>query len=329
MKIVYKRDLYFLLSLILIISAIFSSCSSAVPRDTSELGNYNSVQSKNDFDGSISSIPYESNAQSASSNETFPGQKIIKTSEIQAETKDFETAVTSIKSKVIESGGYTESETLKNNSTYQYNSKHSSGRTLTAVFRIPSEKLQEFTDGLSSSVGIIYLNTNVKEVSDEYYDIEAKLQTLKTERDSLLQMMSSLDTSKDYNFWYELHNRITEIEKEIASYEASIRNLDNKISYSTVSLVLNEVLEYSVTEEPAFFERIGNAFNDSWKNFANGWANFAVGFVRAIPTLLLLGVVTVVGVFIIRALIIKSKNKKAKKLSSPDVSLQQGQNNNK
>ncbi len=320
-----------LLPLAILAALILSSCSAGNAMNTKDSDYPEEPSASFNFEGYYGKSKSTDSAVSLSETDTQQTeQKLIKTCDIKAETKDFDSAIQAIEEKVTEFGGYIEQETLKNSSASQYNGRYGSGRTLTAVFRIPASNLQKFTDGISGSVSVTYLNSNVKEVSEEYYDIEAKLQTLKTERDSLLKMMSSLDTTKEYNFWYELHNRITEIEKEIASLEASIKNLDSRISYSAVALSLEEVIEFSVKEDPSFIERIGNAFKESWKRFAEGWADFAVWFVGAVPTLLVLAGITVVTIFIIKAIVRKNRRRKAARLAAQYASQMQssGTSNN-
>ena len=221
-------------------------------------------------------------------------QKLIRTVSINAETKEFDRAQASIEQKVTECGGYIESQNVRG-SAYALNSR----RTLSMTARVPAEKLNDFTAGVTEGLNVIYLAQNAENVTEEYIDVDAKLETLKTERESLLEMMKSVNTTENYNFWYTLHERITELEKEIASYEARIRNIDSLVAYSTVELEITEVRELTETEELSFGERISDAFRGSWQDFADGWKNFAVWLVGAIPTLLVLAVVFGLIIFVI------------------------------
>jgi hypothetical protein len=298
------------LAALLSLALLFSSCSARSGNLSDEKGysspSYSSRTSPEAADYSLGEA-------GGAPTELKEGQKLIRTCRIDAETKEFDSAVSAIKARAAELGGYIESEQLYNGSDRYYSSKYAgrgTDRTLSAVFRIPQDKLQQFTDGIAGAVSVTGLSTTSSDVTDEYIDIEARLETLKTERQSLLQMMASINTTKDYEFWYQLHIRVTELENEIASYEASVRNIDSKVSYSSVSLNLAEVVEYT-TEEPGFFARIGQAFTDSWKDFAGGCADLAVWFVEAIPTLLVIAGITVAVVFIIRSIVRKSRRKRS------------------
>lgn len=242
---------------------------------------------------------------SAEGSEAQSAQKLIRTVGIYAETKDFDDAVAAIKQRIAECGGYVEEMNLRAAGTRSF-------RSLTLSARIPAEQLDAFTGGLSERLHVLSVSQTAENVTQEYFDVEAKLETLKTERKSLLEMMDSLNTAQDYNFWFTLHTRLTELEKEIASYEAIIKNYDSLVAYSTVDLDLNEVLELEPEEQPTFGERIGTAFRDSWKRFAEGWKNFAVGFVDAFPTLLtvalILGLLGLIPLFIVRG--VKKKHRR-------------------
>ena len=95
-----------------------------------------------------------------------------------------------------------------------------------------------------------------------------------------------------YDFWYKLETRISELERDIASYEGIIRNYDKLVAYSTVSVYLREVKELTDTaDEYKFGKRIADAFSESWRDFADGFKDFVVGFIEAFPTLLVVAAV--------------------------------------
>ena len=73
---------------------------------------------------------------------------------------------------------------------------------------------------------------------------------------------------------------------------------------------INEVVEYTEIqeEEPGWGERLGTAFKESWKDFADNFQDFTVWFLYAFPTLLVLGIIaTGVGIAV------HFMNKKTKK----------------
>ena len=221
----------------------------------------------------------------ASEAEAKTGQKLIKSYKVQAESKEYDKAVSFLDNAVSEAGGY-----------YENRREHSSGnvRYLTAVVRVPAEKAENFAEGLRGAANVTDMYKTAQNVTEAYIDTEARLESLEAERQSLINMMASLDKASEFDFWYKLQTRISETEPEIAALKAKIKNYDNLVSYATLDITLHEVKEFTESEDDPFIKRISDAFRQSWKSFGDGCKDFAVFFVRAFPTLLTISVIGLV-----------------------------------
>ena len=221
-------------------------------------------------------------------NAELPQRKIIKTYNLTLETKTFDESISSLMSLLAEKGGYVESSDVRNQSLNSSVTAYS--RYATYTLRVPAEAADDFVNAIGTAFHVTGNNSTVQDISDTYYSIEAVLEELYTERDSLLAMMESLDSKSDYNFWLTLQQRLSEIKQEIAVYQAQLKSYDSKVSYSTLKLSGTEGVTYTAqAENGKFGSRISAAFRESWIDFAQGWQNVAVWFVGAIPTLLVLG----------------------------------------
>ncbi len=234
-------------------------------------------------------------------------RKIIKTYDLTAETKEFDVTVQSLETLVAEYGGYVESNSVSNRN---YNSKMA--RYASYKFRIPAENADAFVNSIGNTLNVTRQNSNADDVSESYYSIEATLQELQTERDSLLNMMASLDNQNDYNFWLTIQTRLSEVRQQIARLQAQLNNYDSRVEYSTVSLYINEVVNYTPAEEQPFGTRIANAFSEGWNDFCEFAVDFSVWFVGALPFLVLFAIILVLFILIIRR---ARKKRKAKKLA--------------
>ena len=232
-------------------------------------------------------------------------RKIIKTYDLNAETKEFDATVQSLDALVAQFGGYVESNSISNRN---YNSKMA--RYASYKFRIPAENADAFVGSIGNTLNVTRSNSYVDDISESYYSIEATLKELQTERDSLLNMMASLDNQKDYNFWLTIQTRLSEVRQQIARYQAQLNNYDSRVEYSTVSLSINEVVEYTPAEEESFGKRLANAFTDGWNDFCEFIVDFAIWFAAALPFLILFAVVLVPVILIIRRARAKRKAKK-------------------
>ena len=200
-------------------------------------------------------------------------------------------------------GGYIESQ---GSTGISYGSGRSS-RRLTATVRVPADKYEDFVSGLGSIMNVTSSSSSAENVTEAYYDAAARLETLKAERESLQKMMASIDTAVQYDFWLTLQKRLSETEQDIAALEARLRTYDNRVSYSTVTINLREVLELTPAESPTFGSRISKAFSSSWQSFGEFWQDVAVFIVSALPAIITLAVIVLVIVVTVLAATRKKK----------------------
>lgn len=239
-------------------------------------------------------------------------RKIIKTYELNAETKEFDATVAALDALVAEYGGYVESNSVSNRN---YNSKMA--RYASYKFRVPADKVEAFVGSIGNTLNVTRQNSNAQDISESYYSIEATLEELQIERDSLLTMMASLDNQKDYNFWLTIQTRLSEVRQQIARLQAQLNSYDSRVEYSTVSLTVNEVVNYTPDEEEPFGKRLANAFSTGLTEFAEFSVDFAVWFAEALPFLVLFGILLFVICIISRRARAKRKAKKLAKKGEP------------
>ena len=140
----------------------------------------------------------------------------------------------------------------------------------------------------------------MEDVSETYYSIEARLEELQAERDSLLDMMNATETKQDYSLWLTVSQRLSEVRQEIAVYQGQLNRYDSLVAYSTVKLSISEVLNYTAVANSSFGSRLGNSFVEGLQGFWQGVQNFLIWFVGALPVLVLLAAAAVAVVLVIR-----------------------------
>lgn len=230
----------------------------------------------------------DSTASDGGTADALADRKIVRTLRITAETKAFDDAVAAIEQTALSLGGYIESSSRTGGSLRDEGSVIA--RRASYVLRIPADRLEDFRASVGGMVNVTDESSQVDDITDEYFDVDARLSSLKLQEERLLAMLAE---AKELEYMITLEQRLADVRYEIEAYTGTIRRYDNRVAYSTVTLSLAEVLEYTaVTPAPKTFgERISVAFRDSWASFAEGCKNFAVGFVYALPTLLVLGVI--------------------------------------
>lgn len=294
-------SLFAVILIALLIIPLFASCSAGSENYASDM---DAAPEKGEASGGVSYAPdgvkVDGEAESTA-------RKIIRTYTIYGETMEYDSTLETIYASISEYGGYI-SESKVTGVSYNSSSKYS--REAYLVIKIPAEKLDGFISQMGDLLNVTSSESSQDDVSETYYSIEARMKTLETERESLLAMMESLNTTKDYDFWLSLRNQISDIEQQIAEYQAVLKSYDNKVTYSTVNLTVRDVVEYTPVEEedPSFLDRLSKAFVESWTAFGEGCMNFAVFFVYAFPTLLVFP-----GIPAAIVLIVLSVRKKKKK----------------
>jgi hypothetical protein len=192
------------------------------------------------------------------------------------------------------------------------------------VLRIPAEKLDAFLNEVGGMVHVTSQNSNVQNVTSEYYDIEARLKVLESERTVYERMLENAKTTSEM---LSIQDRLYNVISEIEAFKTRLRVLNSQVSYSTVTMNLSEVVEYSKIQEAdaSFGDRIYEAFVTSWQNFADNAQDFAVWFIRAFPTLLVLASPGIVAWIIVGTL--KAKRRKKKKKLEMAAETAQGKTN--
>ena len=207
--------------------------------------------------------------------DTSPDRKIIRNADITLETKEFDDSVAKLQSIVDELGGYiSQANVYVHNSRYEL---HSADYTV----RIPAEKFDQFLVYREDVGTVSSTNVWTDDVTDSYYDMEARLESLETKRTRLLELLEQAETMENIiALESELSNTIYEIE----SLTGSLRRLDDQISYSTIYVYISEVRE--VTEPVTMPRTLGE--------------NFVVWIVGASPVLVILAVLAVIVILIIK-----------------------------
>ncbi len=225
-------------------------------------------------------------------------RKIIYTSWMYLQAKEYEETANAVIAAVENAGGYVSSKYIRDE---PYEDSVPYG---TYECRIPQENYSQFINDVGSAGYVLSLEETSEDVTLEYVDIEARITSLRTQEASLLTMM---EEATDVETLIVIQSNLMEVQYQIESYTSQMRTLENLVSYSTVTIDIEEVYEYTPPTPETFSSRIASAFSNSWEDFGYGAQDFTVALVYAIPSLLLLAVIAL----IIIVIIVKA-NKKAK-----------------
>lgn len=258
---------------------------------------------------------YDDGYKEITSNSTVlaPDRKLIITNNTSIEALDFDATVELVRQRCAEFNGYIQTSELRGIET---GSKYGT-RYAYFSLRIPSDSFEAFMAGASDFGNILSSNTTGDDITEDYYDKEARLETLKIQEERYLAL---LEKAEDMDSIIVLEKALSDVRYQIESLTGTLKKYDSLVNYATINLRINEVYQYTdKTQEPALTlgDKLTQQLSDSWEALKSVGEFLLLAFVAMFPFLVAIAIIIVVIVVIIRLSLKKSK-KSAKKQSEND-----------
>jgi hypothetical protein len=265
--------------LILILFLLLFSCDKTNQRkESSGSGLLGIIDMDGVYDIAEESIQYSKKVPhttaTSSENESI-AQRIIKTSNLSFETPSVEKTYQHIASLLKVRNGFIQTD----NTTKDY------GRiSRSLIVRIPTNQFQPVIDSIVKKVKVFdFKNTSLRDVTEEFIDLEARLKAKKTLENRYLQLLSKAKTVKEM---LEIEREIAKIREEIEAKQGRLKYLQNKVSFSTINLEFYEYTEVVKSESKTYFSRVGKAISGGFHSLGE----FILGLLYIWPFVLIFGV---------------------------------------
>jgi Domain of unknown function (DUF4349) len=200
-------------------------------------------------------LPVNSQAQNP---DIIIDKKIIKDARIGLEVDNYPIYRISLDSAINKAKGYVSSDNLDKND-YNINCQ--------LVIRIPADYFDKFISSLEKgSEKLLYKNISARDVTEEFIDIEARLNTKKEVEKRYIQLLTRAKNIKEI---LEVEEKLRVLREEIESKEGRLKYLKKQVSYSTVNLHITQNYEYKYEpeKEKNFFQRLFKSMDKGWKGF--------------------------------------------------------------
>lgn len=289
-----------ILMVIAFLMVILTGCGSSSSSYDSINGNYFGSINKGDstiIEGALSENNSTTQGSSSSNKTVSANRKIIEEYDFRVETKEFDVLLEKINKEVKNLGGYIEKSSIDNDDHY---------RSADYTIRITQNNSLDFNNFISESSNVVHSETNTKDVTLTYVDIESRIKSYKTEQAKLEELMENATNLDDI---LSIQDRLTEVIYEIEAYESQLRTYDNLIDYTTINLYVVEVEKETVTEELSIWEEIGNNLQEGFSNVGDFMVNLFIFAISSIPYLLLFGLPVLITFFLV-LMIKRIKNRK-------------------
>ena len=301
-----KRRTIHWMSLVLalcLLAALCTGCAASAPSDMAYDTMENTQASSPEYKGEYfdaefgvttdAALPEEAPGGSNSISVPNDGRKVILTAEVRMEAKEYDAVLEALLSTVSDMGGY-----VSNREDYGHGN-----RETTLTLRIPSTQYDTFINGLPGIANVTRLVQSSQDITESYIETESYLASLTTQQDRLLELMEQAESLEDL---LAIEDRLATVRAELQYYASLKNSYDNRLSYSTVTLTLWEVKDYTVVQ-PTFGEELWETIKDSGRDFARFLENLLFFLIGAFPYLVLLVIVLIP----LRILIKKRRAKKA------------------
>ncbi|MGI5976240.1 MAG: DUF4349 domain-containing protein [Candidatus Limivicinus sp.] len=225
--------------------------------------------------------------------------KIIYSAEATVETADFDSTVAAVVKLAEEHKGFIESSSVNGSNYYEQASGQVSRRRASYVLRVPSRDFDLIMGSLSTLGNVPYSYTYTDNITSQYYDTGARLEAYQTQEARLLEMMEKAETVADT---IAIEDKLTELRYEIERLQSTMKNWDRELSYSTISLEIQEVEEYTPPSlvQPKYGEKLLNALEDGLAAVGRFFSGALIVIVSMLPALIVIAVITVIIVLIVK-----------------------------
>lgn len=182
-------------------------------------------------------------------------------------------------------------------------------RYASLTLRVPAERLDELLEVAENAGKIDYYNLGSQDITDSYYDVEARLAAAKAEEEQLLKMLELCETVEDMLL---VREQLASVRSDIEAYEGKIRLWNNLVSYATLTVYINRTAMKAVETEDDTVEMF--KASDVWKKIKSGFANSARWTVNALGYLaIFLAIVVIPGAIVAAVVILIVKLAKRRK----------------
>jgi len=178
-------------------------------------------------------------------------RKLIKEGHVEFETQSIKVSRQTIFEAAEKYKGYISSDQEFNIPGRQSN---------TVVIRVPANNFDNLL--AEATIGVEKFerkDINVKDVTEEFLDVQARLKTKKELENRFLALLKE---AKNVTELLEIEKQIGQLRSEIESIEGRLKYLESRISLSTLTLSFYQ----TVSDQTVFGQQFKNGFKSGWEN---------------------------------------------------------------
>jgi hypothetical protein len=221
-----------------------------------------------------------------------PERKIIFTAHLDVVVKDLNEAWAATEKLLAEHKGYVAKSEVRSDSGAR--------RTGTYTLRVPVDRYAGLVGKLKELGTPERDATDSQDVTDEFYDTQARIKNLKEREAKLNDLLREKRKEEKVEDIMKISDRVDDVRRDIDRAEGQLKRLSALSALSTVNLTLKEIKDYKPPTAPTFGERVGRTLGGSWDALVTFGEGAALTVVALTPWLPLIIPAVVVGIVLIR-----------------------------
>ncbi|AIS52073.1 hypothetical protein TKV_c08930 [Thermoanaerobacter kivui] len=198
-------------------------------------------------------------------------RKITKNATVSLEVEDVNVCYDKVFKLVKEAEGFIESsdETVFTDNTKRIN----------LVLKVREDKFESVISQIKEFGKVTALRIDSKDVTEQYYDLKARLKNLEIEEQKLQDIMNKASTVKEM---LEVESEINRIRSEIESMKEQLKVWENLTRLGTINLSIREVSKVDKPTTLVSFKGIGRDIKQAFINNVN----FLIFFIKKLIIIL-------------------------------------------
>ena len=219
---------------------------------------------------------------SAQQPEATPESHVIRTASLMIVTKSFDTVRPTIERMLREAGGFV--------GHIQVSGGRGDARTLTATLRVPSSRLDATLATLRTLGQAMDESQGGEDVTTQMIDLDARLRNSRNTESRLTDVLKNR-TGRIADV-LEVEREIARVREEIEQLDAQRKQMQDRVTYATVSLTVTEEKQAQIDTGPSSIGiQLRNAFVEGLQHGYENAAGALLMLLRVAPVLAFWGIV--------------------------------------
>lgn len=163
-------------------------------------------------------------------------------------------------------------------------------RSASVTLRVPAERMDDVLESLRGIEGarVVSERTSATDVTEQSLSLEGELAVARARLERVEGLYESATTIDEH---LQLLDYVTEQEGRVRALEEALADVDNDVTYSTLTVELSEVEALGSDAGESALSRMGSAFATGWTEFIELVMTLVLFVIVLWPVLIVVGVI--------------------------------------